>query len=258
MLPEKHEYNKMAQVEQELWWYRCLHYLVLDSVSRNFVGRDINIIDAGCGTGGLMLFLQEQGYTNPQGFDLSLDAVRICHQRRLNVAHENLLNIARRYSPASADVIVSNDTLCFLDEQERIDLVQQCFQVLSPGGLLILNLPALKYFRGIHDLSVGIKHRFFLQDALSLFDSSQFSIVKQIYWPFLLSPIVYLVRLAQRVKMRMIPSFEVQSDIDLPSPWFNRVLEGITRFENRWLPAKPFGSSLFLVAKKEKRAGELR
>ena len=180
MLPGKHEYDKMARVEQELWWYRCLHYLVLDSISRIFSGRDITIIDAGCGTGGLMLFLQEQGYINLKGFDLSLDSVRICRQRRLNVTHENLLNIARSYSPASADVIVSNDTLYFLDEQERIDLVQQCFQVLSPCGLLILNLPALKYFRGIHDLSVGIKHRFSMQDALSLFDSSQFSIVRQI------------------------------------------------------------------------------
>ena len=255
MLPKKQEYNKMAQVEQKLWWYRCLHYLTLDSISSNFSDRDIIIIDAGCGTGGLMLFMQEQGYANLQGFDLSLDSVRICRQRRLNVAHENLLNIAHRYFPASADVIVSNDTLYFLDKEERLNLVQQCFQVLSPGGLLILNLPALKYFRGIHDLSVGIKHRFSMLEARSLFDSSQFSIIRQIYWPFLLSPIIYLARLTQRVKMRINPSFEVRSDIDLPSPWLNRLLEGITRFENRWLPVKPFGSSLFLVAKKEKKAG---
>jgi SAM-dependent methyltransferase len=258
MLPGKHEYEKMARVEQELWWYRCLHHLVLDSISRNVTGWDITIIDAGCGTGGLMLYLQERGYTNLKGFDLSAEAVRICRQRQLNVVHDNLLNIARRYSPASGDVIVSNDTLCFLDEDERIDLVQQCFQVLRPGGLLIVNLPALKHFRGIHDLSVGIKHRFSMREALSLFDSRQFLIVRVIYWPFLLSPIIYLARLLQRVKMQVIPSFEVRSDIDLPRPRPNRVLEGITRFENRWFPAKPFGSSLFLVAKKQKRTGELR
>jgi hypothetical protein len=52
--------------------------------------------------------------------------------------------------------------------------------------------------------------------------------------------------------MKMAPTFEVRSDIDLPNPWLNRILAVITLFENRWLPLKPFGSSLFLVLKKKK------
>jgi SAM-dependent methyltransferase len=242
----------MARFEQELWWYRALHYLVLDSIRRNVLGWDVSIIDAGCGTGGLLLFLQERGYTNLKGFDLSEDAVRICRQRGLDVTHDNLSNIERCYPPASADVIVSNDTLYYLNEHERAGLLRQCSQVLSTGGLLILNLPALKAFRGIHDISVGIKHRFSKSDAHRLIDPSKFHIVRELYWPFLLSPLIYFVRLAQRIKMRINPAFEVRSDIDLPSPWLNKLLTGITLFENRWLPAKPFGSSLFLVIKKKK------
>jgi hypothetical protein len=52
------------------------------------------------------------------------------------------------------------------------------------------------------------------------------------------------------MKMRLTRDYEICSDTDLPPPWLNRILEGITLFENRWLPAKPFGSSLYLVLKR--------
>jgi len=128
--------------------------------------------------------------------------------------------------------------------------MRQFFEVLRPGSILILNVPALDAFRGIHDLSVGIQHRFSRSDLPSLIDPNMFHMIRVLYWPFLLSPVVYCVRLRQRMKMRLTKNYEICSDIDLPHPWVNRVLEGLTRFENRRLPSKPFGSSLFLVLKK--------
>jgi len=250
MLSRKNEYERMARVEQEHWWYRALHHLVLDSIRRHAVGSNISIIDAGCGTGGLMIYLQRQGYTHVKGFDLSPDAVEICRERGLPVEQCDLRKMTDRYPPASANVIVSNDTLCFLNEQERADLMEQCFGILQPGGLLILNVPALNAFQGIHDLSVGIRHRFSRSDLHNLIDPHKFRIIRELYWPFLLSPLVYSVRLWQRMKMGLTRDYEICSDVDLPIPWINRILEGITLFENRWLPVKPFGSSLYLVLKK--------
>jgi len=250
MLDRKDEYEKMAQVEQEHWWYRALHHLVMDSIRTNTGSSDISILDAGCGTGGLMLFLRQKGYTRVKGFDLSPHAVGICRGRGLDVEQCDLRNMTARYPRVSADVIISNDTLCSLNGEERSSSMGQCFDVLRPGGLLILNVPALKAFGGIHDLSVGIQHRFSRADLPSLIDPTKFHMIRVLYWPFLLSPVVYCVRLRQRMKMRLTKNYEICSDIDLPRPWVNSVLEGFTRFENRWLPAKPFGSSLFLALKK--------
>jgi SAM-dependent methyltransferase len=248
-LVAKKEYEKMARVEQEHWWYRSLHHLVLNSIRRNTAGKDISIIDAGCGTGGLMLYLRQRGYSNMRGFDLSPHAVGICHERGLNVTEGDLRSIREHFTLSSADVIVSNDTFCFFRGEECADLMRQFFQVLQPGGLLILNVPALKAFRGIHDLSVGIRRRFSRPGFHALIDPDQFHVVRELFWPFLLSPMIYCVRLSQRIKMKLKRDYEIGSDIDLPNPWFNRVLEGMTQFENRWLPAKPFGSSLYLVLK---------
>ena len=141
MLDRTEEYEKMAKVEEPHWWYRTLYNLVLDIIRRYRPGRDIAILDAGCGTGGLMHFLRSCGYRNLKGVDFSNVAVEWCHRRNLDVQQGNLTEFAGLCADESADVIVSNDTLYFFQEQENV--VEQFWRVLKPGGLLILNLPAL-------------------------------------------------------------------------------------------------------------------
>jgi SAM-dependent methyltransferase len=245
------EYAKMAKVEEVLWWYRTLHHLVLDVIRRYRPGLDIAILDAGCGTGGLMHFLLSCGYRNLKGVDFSNVAVEWCHRRNLDVQQGNLTNFAGLYAEESADVIVSNDTLYFFQEQEQENVVEQFRRILKPGGLLILNLPALKAFRGIHDICVGIKVRFSKADTRRLLKESLFDVVQELYWPFLLSPVIYAVRLSQRIKMRRNPHFQIGSDTNLPPERLNRIFLELTLFENRMLARRPFGSSLLLMGRKK-------
>lgn len=251
MLGWTDEYAKMAKAEETLWWYRTLHHLVLDVIRRDRPGLDIAILDAGCGTGGLMHFLRSWGYRNLKGVDLSNVAVEWCHRRNLDVQQGSLTDFAGLYAKESADVIVSNDTLYFFQKQEQEDVVEQFQQVLKPGGLLILNLPALKAFRGIHDVSVGIKVRFSMSDTRRLLKESLFDVVRELYWPFLLSPVIYAKRLSQRIKMRRNRHFQIESDIDQPPEFLNRIFLELTLFENRMLARKPFGSSLLLMGRKK-------
>ncbi len=249
MLERSHEYDKMAEVERRHWWYVALHHLVVHALQRHLASGG-DIVDAGCGTGGLMLFLRDRGYPRLRGFDLSADAVRHCQVRDLDVVRDNLLNIDTQYGPRSADAVVSNDTLYFLDAPERQRFVEACHEVLRPNGILIVNVPALAAFAGIHDLSVGIKRRFTRAAVRDLLVPDRFRILSEVYWPFLLSPAVYLVRLAQRVRMKRTDSVDVVSDIDLPARPINALLGGLTRAENRLFPVKPWGSSLFVVAQR--------
>jgi SAM-dependent methyltransferase len=251
MLGSPDEYAKMAQVEEVLWWYRTLHHLVLDVIRRYRPGLDIAVLDAGCGTGGLMHFLRSCGYWNLKGVDLSNVAVEWCHRRNLDVQQGELTNFAGLYAEESADVIVSNDTLYFFQEQEQENVVEQFRRILKPGGLLILNVPALKAFRGIHDICVGINVRFSKADTRRLLKESLFDVVQELYWPFLLSPVIYAVRLSQRIKMRRNPHFQIGSDINLPPERLNRILLELTLFENRMLARRPFGSSLLLMGRKK-------
>ena len=249
MLDRAQEYTKMAEVESTLWWYQALHHLVLAAIRAHAKAADPEILDAGCGTGGLMQFLRAHGLRNLRGFDLSEHAVAWCKKRGLDVRQGNLLDIGKLDDGRSADVIVSNDTLYFLDRDQQVSVVRQCAAILRPGGLLILNVPALRAFSGIHDLSVGIRERFSRDDTARLLGGPSFEVVRECYWPFVLSPLIYAARAAQRRRMRRNPGFEVQSDSSLPPRWINKALLAVVRAENRLLSRKPFGSSLFLVAR---------
>ena len=240
----------MAQVECRLWWYRALHHLVADALARNHLGHNARVLDAGCGTGGLMIFLRDLGYCKLSGFDVSPEAVAVCQQRNLSVQAGDLRHMDHFCPPASAEVIVSNDTLYFFSAEERARILTSFLRTLVPEGWLILNVPALQAFRGIHDLSVGVSHRFSRSEMESLLASIGLRVQSIRYWPFLLSPLIYLKRFSQRVRLKGARAVEVRSDIDLPPRLLNHGLELITRLENALLPWKPFGSSLFIIAQK--------
>jgi SAM-dependent methyltransferase len=251
----REEYERMAQAERRLWWYRALHRLVLNALLRHPPQRDARILDAGCGTGGLLLFLREHGFRNLAGFDVSSDAIAICRERGLPVQPGDLRDIARLSSPETLDAIVSNDTLYFFSAEQQAEILKAFYRALLPGGLLILNLPALEAFRGIHDLRVGITKRFTKAQAQTLVSDAGFSVVEIMFWPFLLSPVIYLARLAQRRRLAR-GDVPIRSDLDATPSAMNRILEALVRCENALLPIKPFGSSLFLVARKGDERGK--
>lgn len=247
MLDRQHEYEKMAAVEGRLWWYRALHHLVLDAIRRYARTTAPRIVDAGCGTGGLATFLIEHGCRDLRLFDLSESAVAWCRARGLDATRANLLDLQATCPAGSADVVVSNDTLCYLDPPQQEDVVRQCAVALRPGGLVVFNLPALAAFSGMHDVSVGLRQRFSRADVPRLLTANGFAVRRLCYWPFLLSPLIWATRALQRRRMRRDPDCEVRSDVEMPPSWINTILGSVTRAENRMLPWKPFGSSLFVV-----------
>lgn len=256
MLNCREEYERMAQAERRLWWYRALHRLVLNALLRHpQPQRDARILDAGCGTGGLLMFLREHGFQNLTGFDVSPDAIAICRERGLPVQAGDLRDVARLSSPETLDAIISNDTLYFFSAEQQAEILKNFHRALVPGGLLIINLPALDAFRGIHDLQVGITRRFSKAQAQALVIDVGFSVVQLMFWPFLLSPVIYLFRLTQRRRLAR-GNVLTHSDLDATPCALNGILEALVRCENALLPIKPFGSSLFLVARKRDERGE--
>lgn len=246
----KDEYYRMAEVESTHWWYRSLHFLVLKHIKKHFSSRKIKIIDAGCGTGGLMSFLIGRGYRDIHGFDVSDVAVKFCQDNNLSVFKGNLKNISDYFQEEDADVIISNDTFYFLSIDEQRKLADDIYRVLRKGGVLIANMPALKTFGGIHDLQVGIKRRFEREDIGRVFDGNKYALLTKTFWPLALSPVIWLSRYVQRLKMKLNPDTRIISDLKNEGKIINSMLFSITKAENQILSKKPFGSSLFLVMKK--------
>ena len=78
------EYEKMALVEQKLWWYSILHEKVVSTLKSFKINNQDLIIDLGCGTGGLMQRLIAAGYQT-KGIDISATAISFCKKKVLTL-----------------------------------------------------------------------------------------------------------------------------------------------------------------------------
>jgi len=250
MIDNPHEYDVMADVEASHWWYRVLHGLVLESMARELPSSGIHVLDAGCGTGGLMQSLKAAGYSHVKGFDLSAKAVAICQRNELEVQVSDLRELANIQTPYTFDVIISNDTLYHLTAEQRVVFFHTAYARLNPGGLLIMNMPALAAFRGTHDRAVGILHRFDRREIEQLVQLTGFETRTLRYWPLGLSPVIFFVRAWQRLTNNSTSSVKPASDLKAHSGALNTLLYRLTRLELRCLGAAPFGSSLFTVLRR--------
>lgn len=250
MLDRQIEYKKMAEAEGQLWWYRTLHRLILDSIKRFSTVESPAILDAPCGTGGLLQVLQSKGYKNIQGVDISPHALEYCNDRWLPARFGDLRSISSICALSSIDIAICNDGLPYFKIEEQIKVVDEFYQVLKPDGIFCANLPALKVFSGMHDKGVGIVHRSERADIDLLFPSNKFEILKLTSWPFFLSPLVLGVRIAQRFKMKSANQDVIESDVSVPIAPVNRFFESICWLEHKLFSSLPFGSSLFVVARK--------
>ncbi|MCE6988724.1 bifunctional 2-polyprenyl-6-hydroxyphenol methylase/3-demethylubiquinol 3-O-methyltransferase UbiG [Dyadobacter sp. CY323] len=251
MIDNRLEYQRMFEVEQKLWWYQVLHEKVLTSIKRHFGEKKVSILDAACGTGGLLSFLKINGYTSLTGFDYSQHAIDFSHERDLSVGFGDLRNVQDFLPGKTFDVICCNDALYFLSDDEIVQALRAFKDRLNENGLLIINIHAFEAFSGTHDLAVGSQRRFKLNDFGGYTAAAGLKITHSTYWPFALSLPILAVRQWQKFRIRNsnLSVEHVDSDVKFPGEAINSILKAITKTESAVLSSAPFGSSLFMTIK---------
>jgi len=249
---EPAEYDVMAAAEDSLWWYRGLRRLVIETLEWAFPrGGPERIVDVGCGTGGCYVVVRDRFPTvRYVGIDPEPKAIAYCRARGLrDVIRASASEIPLRCG--SADAVICLDVLYYPSVRPAAAM-RDFYEVLKPGGVLILNLPAFESLRGQHDVAVTIPKRYRLREARSLCEGAGFRIARATYWnaTFFLPLVVW--RRLSRSKRDAI----AHSDVDRSPPWLNALFHWVLSLELgalRWV-ALPFGSSAFVVARKPSRA----
>lgn len=242
------EYDLMRAVEDRHWWYTVLHRLVQEALS-GCLPPHARLLDAGCGTGGMLNFLQSDGGgLELTGVDASEDAVRHCHQRGLGTVRRGSVE-ALEFEDAAFDAVLSLDVLYHAGVDEKKALAEMG-RVLCPEGLLVVNLPAFEHLRGSHDMAVSGVRRYVSCQVRSLLEHSSFEVVMIQYWnAWLFLPLLVWRRIS---RTKAGQGTESRSDLKLPPSWFNSLLAGVGRLDARLCRELhlPFGSSVFAVARK--------
>jgi SAM-dependent methyltransferase len=247
----QHEYHTMRQVEDSYWWYQVLRLEVVKDVGSRFPpGKPCKLLDAGCGTGGMLQILHE---THPEwqitGLDLSSVAVEYCQRRGFaDVIRGSVEEMP--FPNASFDVVVNLDVLYHKQVfQERA--LCEIVRVLKSGGLLILNLPAFDVLRGIHDVAVHGTRRYTVIRIRELLGPMGFKLETAFYWnAWLFFPLLSWRLLTRSLK----PSSEneTKSDLSILPPKINALLTAIGRLDFMVcrLLHLPFGTSVYSVGRK--------
>lgn len=245
------EYDLMRAVEDRHWWYAVLRSLVQQALAGRLPPRG-RLLDAGCGTGGMLAFLLGQICDlNGAGVDSEEEAVRHCHQRGLGTVQMGSVE-ALPYADGIFDAVLSLDVLYHAGVSEKRALTEMS-RVLRPDGLLVLNLPAFDSLRGSHDVAVSGARRYAARQVQGLLEHSSFEVEMIQYWnAWLFLP---LLAWRQLSRMKAEQGAAGESDLKLTPAWMNALMSGVGRVDAglcRGLRL-PFGSSVFAVARKMKR-----
>lgn len=244
---ERAEYELMNAVEDRMWWYRGAHAnaLALYGISQKHRAAPGGLaLDAGCGTGGLLTKLAAAAGVPPAcGLDYEPRAADLARRKSGRPVVVGTVNDLP-FADGSMAAIFSMDVLCHrAADQERA--LREAHRCLTPGGVLVINLPAYQWMLSVHDERVHNSRRFTRRQVVAQLQAAGFPEVRASYWNMVLFPLMLL--------RRKLLTASDKSDVQLYPAAIEAIFRGILGLERGLIRLGirlPFGGSIIAVATK--------
>lgn len=119
--------------QEECYW------AVADTLRTHCAGKDISVLEVGCGMGYLTYALARHGYSRALGIDISSRAIELARERYGDFYREaDVLTFARE-TVERFDAVVLSEVIEHLENP--IEVIAAAKLLLKPGGLLICTTP---------------------------------------------------------------------------------------------------------------------
>jgi len=210
------EIRKLAELEDEHWWYRERRILL----ARDIVGMTPGVaLDIGAAGGGNTRVLRGAGWLS-MAVEYGATGAQIASERGLSVLRADAT--ALPCADDAMDLVVAFDVLEHIDDDDAA--VREIHRVLRPGGVALIAVPVDPRLWSAHDEAVGHVRRYTRSELLDLFNRNGFVIERARSWNVLLRPVVALRRRSSS-----------GSDLEEMNPIVNHALRAIVAVE-RVLP----------------------
>ena len=246
---DKEQYDLLYRLEERHWWYLGMREITSSLLSQHLKSaRPARILDAGCGTGGMVRYLGRFGAV--YGIDIASEAMEGCRKRGVaeTVAGGSIERIP--FASDTFDAVVSFDVLYHQAVVNDVTALAELNRVLRPGGLLLVRVPAYDWLRCTHDVVVHTRHRYSEGELERKLLAAGFQPRKLTYVNSLLFPIAAAKRLLEGTKRSVI------ADLEMPPAPINRLLLSALTLEASLVNrvSFPWGLSVVGVASKQRPA----
>jgi SAM-dependent methyltransferase len=221
------EVRKLAELEDEHWWYRERRHLLARAIAGLAPGRAIDIGAAG---GGNTRVLREHGW-DAVALEYGADGAMVAHERGLATLRGDATNLP--LADDSLDLVIAFDVLEHLHDDDAA--VAEVHRVLRPGGTYLVAVPADPRLWSSHDVAVDHVRRYTREGLLDLLDRGGFEVADVRSWNVLLRPVVAMRRRSSS-----------GSDLEDLNPVVNLGLRAIITAE-RYLPVRGLPGVSLLV-----------
>jgi SAM-dependent methyltransferase len=239
---------QMRELEDKHWWFLGRRRIVESVIERLDLEATSSILDAGCGTGGNLPMLKRFGTVTGAEYDPR--AAEIARGRQVAEVVNAGLPDDLPFEPSRFQLITLLDVLEHIDDDQAS--LSALRELLSPGGYLVLTVPAYRFLWGEHDVEHHHKRRYNAADLRERVQSAGLQLQWLSYYNSWLFPLVATIRLFRKALPSRKRKTAVGREVTLPPAPVNRLLEILFASERHWLGkvAAPFGVSLIAVAKR--------
>lgn len=242
---KKIAYLQMFKNEKSHAWYLGTRNLMINLVQK-YLNSESIILDAGCGTGGTLVFLRKKGYKNIYGIDNSRYAIQLCRKRKLkNVKLGNINKIP--YENNVFDAVICMDILYHKGVNPG-KAVKEIYRVLKKGGIHYSQEPAYTWLKSRHDIAIETSTRFTKGKLIKIISSEGLNLIKVTYFNLIFFAPIVLVRL----KNSLIKPLKIDSDVQKLPKFLNLALLFALRLESVAIKYfnLPFGVSVVSLWRK--------
>lgn len=246
MRPE--HFEVLFEVEEHHWWFRAMRTIADAVAGAELSGRDLRILDAGCGSGYNIRHYEGASRT-VFGFDIEAEALARARRRGFpKICQGSVTEIP--FAADTFDLVFSFDVLEQIAIADIPAALREMRRVLAPGGHLYIRVPAFRWLHSSHDDDIKTVHRFTRGELEQGLAGAGFDIRLATYANSLLFPAA--------VFQRLLKKFGIGEGNDArPMPaglrWLDPVFRGILSSEAAVFRAGlrlPFGLSVICYARK--------
>jgi SAM-dependent methyltransferase len=237
---ERAVYDRMARIDGEHWWFAARRDIIATLIAARIAkGRQLRILEVGCGTGANLGTLQQFGTVDAVEPD---DAARAVAATRSGVAVKGGYLPGVELADGAYDAIVMFDVLEHIPQDE--EALAALRTKLAPGGRLMITVPANPWLWSGHDAQHHHHRRYTRKSLHAVMSLAGFAPQHVSYFNTLLFPVVVLRRAIGKLTGR-----ESNDDV-IPAPPVNRLLRAVFGAERWWLSRRslPFGVSLLAIS----------